>query len=127
MTTKNDTEPTEDERRRAGYWWEAHGAVDDPGERNGYAHGLAANRAELAELKQLVGGEFLEASKDKALTEARAERDALREALAETVGLVDECAAECDALREALRETLSWLPKDSQAAEKIRKVLEVAP
>ena len=35
--------------------------------------------------------------------------------------------AECDALREVLREMLGWLPEDSQAAEKIRKALEVAP
>lgn len=72
------TEPNDDERKRAGYWWEAHGAIGDPGERNGYAHGLAANRIMLLR-------------KCAELADALAERDALREALAIPCEDSDKC------------------------------------
>ncbi len=111
--------PTEDERKRAGYWWEAHGAVDDPGERNGYAHGLAAaNRTLLNERKEALlhcADRFrvVQAERDQLRAELdevnrRHEADCrdLAEAREQVIALTnseDDVHAECERLRACIQ------------------------
>ena len=97
------TVPTEEERERAGYWWEAHGAVDDPGERNGYAYGLAANRVELAEARgRLAACELTGQAMMNERDALKVENDRTWVDVGKLGDVIKELTAERDALREAL-------------------------
>ena len=84
----DDTKPDHEEARRLAEGLILIGHSAEPKYSN-LAEAYLASQAENAELRQLVGGEFLEASKDKALTEARSDRDALHRALGEVCGWLE--------------------------------------